>query len=137
MITGLGFGIALLMGLGAIFAALNTMYSAVSARTREIATLRAIGFGSFPVVISVIAEALLLALIGSVVGMLVSYFAFNGIRASTLNFGSFTQLSFAFTVTPELLVHGLIYALVLGFIGGLLPSVRAARLPITTGLREL
>lgn len=137
MITGLGFGVALLMGLGAVFAALNTMYSAVSARTREIATLRAIGFGSFPVVISVIAEALLLALVGSIVGMLVSYFAFNGIRASTINFGSFTQLSFAFTVTTDLLLQGLFYALVLGFIGGLLPSVRAARLPITTGLREL
>jgi putative ABC transport system permease protein len=137
MITGLGFGIAILMGLGAVFAALNTMYSAVSARTREIATLRALGFGSFPVVISVIVEALLLALIGSVVGMLISYFAFNGIRASTLNFGSFTQLSFAFTVTPELLFTGLFYALLLGFVGGLLPSLRAARLPITTGLREL
>ncbi len=137
MITGLGFGVALLMGLGAVFAALNTMYSAVSARTREIATLRALGFGSLPVVISVIAEALLLALVGSIVGMLISYFAFNGIRASTINFGSFTQLSFAFTVTTDLLLQGLIYALVLGFIGGLLPSVRAARLPITTGLREL
>lgn len=137
MITGLGFGIAILMGLGAVFAALNTMYSAVSARTREIATLRALGFGSFPVVISVIVEALFLALIGSIVGMLIAYFAFNGIRASTLNFGSFTQLSFAFTVTPELLLNGLFYALVLGFIGGLLPSLRAARLPITTGLREL
>jgi putative ABC transport system permease protein len=137
MITGLGFGVALLMGLGAVFAALNTMYSAVSARTREIATLRALGFGSLPVVISVIAEALLLALVGSIVGMLISYFAFNGIRASTINFGSFTQLSFAFRVTTDLLLQGLIYALVLGFIGGLLPSVRAARLPITTGLREL
>lgn len=137
MISGLGFSVALLMGLAAVFAALNTMYSAVSARTREIATLRALGFGSFPVMISVIAEALLLALIGSLVGMLVSYFAFNGIRASTLNFGSFTQLSFTFNVTPELLLQGLLYALVLGFLGGLLPSLRAARMPITTGLREL
>jgi len=137
MITGLGFGIAILMGLGAIFAALNTMYSAVSARTREIATLRALGFGSFPVVISVIAEALLLALVGSIVGMLVAYFAFNGVRASTINFASFSQLSFAFAVTPELLIQGLIYALILGLIGGLLPSIRAARLPITAGLREL
>src|SRR5690606_39900477 len=107
---------------------LNTMYSAVSARTREIATLRALGFGSFPVVISVIAEALLLALVGSIVGMLVAYFAFNGVRASTINFASFSQLSFAFAVTPELLIQGLIYALILGLIGGLLPSIRAARL---------
>jgi len=137
MINGLGFFVALLMGLAAIFAALNTMYSAVSARTREIATLRALGFGPFPVMVSVIAEALLLALVGSALGMLISYFAFNGIRASTLNFGSFTQLSFTFNVTSELLVQGLIYALVLGFLGGLLPSLRAARMPITTGLREL
>mgnify|MGYP001040526701 CR=1 FL=1 len=137
LITGVGFGIALLMGLGAIFAALNTMYSAVAARTREIATLRAIGFDAFPIVISVIAEALLLALIGSVIGALIAYLAFNGIRASTLNFGSFTQLTFAFTVTPQLLLQGIVYALVLGLIGGLLPSLRAAQLPITTGLRQL
>jgi putative ABC transport system permease protein len=137
MINGLGVGIAVLMGLGAVFAALNTMYSAVSARTREIATLRALGFGSSPVVVSVLAEALLLALAGGVVGMLIAYFAFNGVRASTLNFASFSQLSFAFTVTPTLLLQGLIYALILGFLGGLLPGLRAAKLPITTGLREL
>jgi putative ABC transport system permease protein len=137
MINGLGIGIAVLMGLGAIFAALNTMFSAVSARTREIATLRALGFGSWPVVASVLAEALLLGLLGGIVGMAIAYFAFNGMRASTLNFASFSQLTFAFTVTPALLLQGLIYALILGFIGGLLPSLRAAKLPITTGLREL
>jgi putative ABC transport system permease protein len=137
MINGLGFGIAILMGLGAVFAALNTMYSAVSSRTREIATLRALGFGSSPVMVSVLTEALLLALVGSIVGMLIAYFAFNGVRASTLNFASFSQLSFAFSVTPELLLQGLMYALALGFFGGLLPSLRAARMPITTGLREM
>lgn len=137
MVKYVGTSIAVLMGLGAIFAALNTMYSAVSARTREIATLRALGFGSLPVTVSVLAEALLLGLIGGVVGAIISYFAFNGMQASTMNFATFSQITFAFTVTPQLLVQALIYALVLGLIGGLLPSLRAAKLPITTGLREL
>lgn len=137
LVSTIGSAIAILMGLGAIFAALNTMYSAVSARTREIATLRALGFGSAPVITSVLVEGLLIGLVGGVVGMVVSYVAFNGVRASTLNFATFSQLTFAFTVTPALLVQGLTYALILGFIGGLLPSLRAAKLPITTGLREL
>lgn len=137
LVSTIGKAIAVLMGLGAIFAALNTMYSAVSARTREIATLRALGFGSAPVIVSVLTEALLIGLIGGAVGAVVSYFAFNGLRTSTMNFATFSQLTFAFTVTPALLVQGLVYALILGFIGGLLPSLRAAKLPITTGLREL
>jgi putative ABC transport system permease protein len=137
LVSTIGTSIAVLMGLGAVFAALNTMYSAVSSRMREIATLRALGFGAAPVVTSVLAEALLIGLVGGLLGMAVSYFAFNGLRASTLNFSTFSQLTFAFTVTPQLLVQGLVYALILGFIGGLLPSLRAAKLPITTGLREL
>lgn len=137
LVSTIGTSIAVLMGLGAVFAALNTMYSAVSARMREIATLRALGFGSAPVVTSVLAEALLIGLVGGLIGALVSYFAFNGLRTSTMNFSTFSQLTFAFTVTPQLLVQGLIWALFLGFIGGLLPSLRAAKLPITTGLREL
>jgi putative ABC transport system permease protein len=137
LVSTIGSAIAILMGLGAIFAALNTMYSAVSSRTREIATLRALGFGSAPVITSVLVEGLLIGLVGGAVGMVVSYIAFNGVRASTMNFATFSQLTFAFTVTPALLVQGLIYALILGFIGGLLPSLRAAKLPITTGLREL
>ncbi|HXS89921.1 MAG TPA: FtsX-like permease family protein [Steroidobacteraceae bacterium] len=137
LVSTIGTVIAVLMGLGAVFAALNTMYSAVSTRTREIATLRALGFGSAPVVISVLTEALLIGLVGGVIGALVSYFAFNGVRASTMNFTTFSQITFAFTVTPMVLVLGLVYALILGFVGGLLPSLRAARLPITTGLREL
>jgi putative ABC transport system permease protein len=137
LVRSIGTAIAVLMGLGAVFAALNTMYSAVAARTREIATLRALGFGAGPVVVSVLAEALLLGLIGGAVGMLIAYFAFNGMRASTMNFATFSQITFAFTVTPALLVQALVYALALGLIGGLLPSLRAARMPITTGLREL
>ena len=137
LVSTIGTSIAVLMGLGAIFAALNTMYSAVSARMREIATLRALGFGSAPVVTSVLAEAMIIGLVGGAIGAIVSYFAFNGLRASTMNFATFSQLTFAFTVTPQLVVQGLIWALALGFIGGLLPSLRAAKLPITTGLREL
>lgn len=137
LVRTIGTTIAILMGLGAVFAALNTMYSAVSARTREIATLRALGFGSAPVVVSVLTEALLIGVVGGVIGMLMSYFAFNGMRASTMNFATFSQITFAFTVTPQVLAMGLLYALGLSFIGGLLPSLRAAKLPITTGLREL
>jgi putative ABC transport system permease protein len=137
LVRTIGVTIAVLMGFGAVFAALNTMYSAVSSRTREIATLRALGFGSTPVVISVLTEALLIGIVGGIAGALISYFAFNGMRASTMNFSTFSQITFAFTVTPQIMVAGLLYALGLAFVGGLLPSVRAARLPITTGLREL
>ena len=132
-----GMVIAVLMGLGAIFAAVNTMYSAVSARAREIATLRALGFGAFPIVFSVLVEGALIGVAGGALGMAIAYFAFNGIQASTLNFSSFSQITFAFTVTPALAVQGLAYALILGLLGGLLPSIRAARQPIVRGLREL
>jgi putative ABC transport system permease protein len=137
LIKYVGTTIAVLMGVGAVFAALNTMYSAVSSRTREIATLRALGFGAGPVVTSVLLESAVLGLLGGVVGGLLVYFGLNGYRATTLNFGSFSQLTFAFTVTPQLLVTGLWYSLILGIVGGLLPGIRAARLPVTTGLREL
>jgi putative ABC transport system permease protein len=136
LVTVLGQTIAILMGLAAVFGALNTMYSAVSARTREIATLRAVGFGGFPVAASVLTEAMLLGAIGGVIGAAIAYFGFNGIRASTMNFQSFSQITFAFTVTPALVTQSLSYALVLGFVGGLMPSIRAARMPITTGLRD-
>ena len=132
-----GLTVGILMGIGAVFGALNTMYAAVAARTREIATLRAMGFGSLPVTVSVLAEALLLGMTGAVIGGLIAYFAFNGLQTSTLNFVSFTAMTFAFTVTGPLLVGSLLYALVLSLVGGILPAWRAARLPITTGLREL
>ena len=137
LIKYVGTTIAVLMGIGAVFAALNTMYSAVSSRTREIATLRALGFGAGPVVASVLLEAGVLGLLGGIVGGALVYFGLNGYQATTLNFGSFSQLTFAFTVTPRLLVTGLWYALILGLVGGLLPGLRAARMPVTTGLREL
>lgn len=136
IVTGLGTIIALLMGFGAVFGALNTMYSAVSARTREIATLRAIGFRSAPVVVSVLAESLVLSLVGGVLGAIAAYFGFDGFQAATLNWQSFSQVAFKFAVTPKLLVVGIAYAVVMGLIGGLFPAIRAARLPVTAALRE-
>jgi len=137
LIRYVGTTIALLMGFGAVFAALNTMYSAVSSRTREIATLRALGFGAAPVVVSVLLEAVVLGLLGGVVGGALVYLGLNGYQASTLNWASFSQVTFAFTVTPALLVTGMVYSLILGLVGGCLPALRAARLPVTAGLREL
>ncbi|MBT8073630.1 MAG: ABC transporter permease [Xanthomonadales bacterium] len=137
LITGLGTLIAVIMGLGAIFGALNTMYTAVSARTREIATLRALGFRSGPVVISILSESLLLALAGGLIGAGLAWLAFDGYRAATLNWASFSAITFAFDVNLKLLVQGIIFAMVIGLIGGLLPAIRAARQPVAHALREL
>jgi putative ABC transport system permease protein len=136
IIEKLGFGLAVLMGVGAIFGAVNTMYSAVAARTREIATLRALGFGSGAVVVSVLAEALLLAAVGGVLGAVGAWLFFDGYRTSTLNWDTFSQVTFAFDVTAPLMVLGAIFAILLGLLGGLFPAVRAARLPVTAALRE-
>jgi putative ABC transport system permease protein len=133
-IGGLAGFVAFIMGIGAVFGALNTMYSAVSARTQEIGTLRALGFGALPVVTSVMAEALLLSLLGGLLGAAVAYLAFNGYAVSTLG-GGFTQVAFQFAVTPGLVLTGLVIALLIGFIGGLAPALRAARLPVTAALR--
>ncbi len=137
IITTLGALVAGLMGIGAVFGSLNTMYAAVAARTREIAMLRAIGFGSAPVVVSVLAEALVLAVIGGTAGALLAYVAFNGFKTSTMNWQSFSMVTFAFAVTPALLVQGVVYSVVMGLVGGLFPAIRAARLPIVAALREL
>jgi putative ABC transport system permease protein len=137
LIRTVGFGIAMLMGIGAVFGALLTMYTAVATRMREIATLRALGFNTVSVVISVLAESLGLAAIGGAIGGLVAWAVFNGYQTSTINFQTFSQVAFAFAVTPSLLAQGLAYALVMGLIGGLLPAIRAARLPISSALREL
>jgi len=137
IITSIGFLIAGLMGVGAIFGAVNTMYNAVASRTREIATLRALGFGSVPVVFSVLAEAVLLSVVGGLFGGLIAWAAFDGYQTSTMNFQSFSQVAFSFAVTPKLLATALAYAIVMGLIGGILPAIRAARLPVVTALREL
>jgi putative ABC transport system permease protein len=133
-IGGLAVLVTVIMALGAIFAALNTMYAAVAARGKEIATLRALGFGGTPVVLSVLVESLVLAVVGGVIGAVIAYVLFNNYSVSTLGDG-FTQVVFAFKVTPKLVVTGLVIALAIGLLGGLLPALRAARLPITTALR--
>ena len=137
LIRTVGFGIAALMGIGAVFGAILTMYTAVSTRSREIATLRALGFNATSVVVSVLAESLALAAIGGSIGGLLAYVAFNGYQTSTMNFSTFSQVAFAFQVTPQLLGMGLFYALAMGLVGGLFPALRAARLPIPSALREL
>jgi putative ABC transport system permease protein len=137
IIRGVGFSIAALMAIGAVFGAILTMYTSVATRTREIATLRALGFNSSAVLISVVGESLLLAAVGGLAGGVIAYAGFNGYQTSTINFQTFSQVAFAFRVTPSLLAMGLAWALIMGLIGGLPPAVRAARLPIAQALREL
>ena len=135
-IKGIGVTIAGLMALGALFGALNTMYSSVAARTREIATLRALGFGTSPVIISVLLESLALALVGGVVGAAIAYLAFDGFRTSTINWQTFSQVAFAFKVTPALLVRAIEWSAFIGLFGGLFPAIHAVRIPIAAALRE-
>ena len=137
IINNVGWALAIMMGIAALFAALNTLYNAVAQRVREIATLRALGFGGFPVVISVLVEALILGAVGGLIGGLLAYLFLNGMTSSTMNWASFSAMTFAFTVTPQLMLTGIIYGLILTFLAGILPGIRAARLPITSGLREL
>jgi putative ABC transport system permease protein len=133
----IGYPLAILMAIGAIFGAINTMYTSVSTRTREIATLRALGFGSLPVAISTLVESLILSFIGGIIGSAIVYVIFNGYTVSTLNFASFSQVVFDFAVTPGLLIEGVIFAAVIGLIGGFFPAIRAARLPVASALREV
>jgi putative ABC transport system permease protein len=135
IIRVVGLTVGIIMAIGALFGALNCMFAAVASRAREIATLRAIGFRGTPVVVSVMLETMLLALAGGVLGALIVWLIFNGYHASTLS--GFTQLMFQFKVGPDLIWTGLKWALAIGFVGGLFPAVRAARLPVTTALREL
>ena len=137
LITVLGYTVAAFMAIGATFGALNCMYSAIASRQVEIATLRAIGFGGAPVVVSVMIEALLLALVGGAAGGALAYVYCDGASLSTLNFSTFSQVAFDFRVTPALLGQGLAWALLIGAAGGLLPAIRAARLPVTAALRAV
>ena len=136
LITTLGGFVAFVMAIGAVFGALNTMYSAVADRGREIATMRALGFGGPSVVVSFLIEALLISFVGGLLGC-VAVLRLNGVTTSTINFQTFSNLAFAFKITPSLLVEGVFFALVMGVLGGFFPAVRAARLPVATALREL
>ncbi len=133
----IGYPITILMAIGAVFGALNTMYSSISARGKEIATLRAIGFRPLSVLVSVMFESGVLAIIGGVLGGGLAWLFFNGFTASTLNAASFSQVVFDFAVTGELIRQGLVAALIIGLVGGLFPAIRAVRVPVATALREL
>ncbi|MDB5367437.1 MAG: peptide transporter permease [Rhodospirillales bacterium] len=135
LIAKLGWPLAIAMAFGAIAGALNTMYSSVASRTREIATLRAIGYGGFPAFVGTLVESLVLAAIGGVIGAAAAFLFFDGLSAATLG-ASFTQVVFQFALTPALMLNGLILGMVIGLIGGLLPAMRAARIPIVAGLAE-
>jgi putative ABC transport system permease protein len=135
LIDVLGYTVAAFMAVGATFGALNCMYAAIAIRQVEIATLRAIGFGSAPVVISVMIEAVALALLGGVLGGALAYLYCDGTSLSTLNFSTFSQVAFDLRVTSDLLFRGVAWALVIGVAGGLLPALRAARVPVTVALR--
>jgi len=136
LITRLGGFVAMIMAIGAVFGALNTMYSAVADRGREIATMRALGFGGPSVVFSFLIEALLISFVGGVLGCL-AVLRLNGLTTSTINFQTFSNLAFAFKITPDLLVMGVVFALAMGVFGGIFPAIRAASLPVATALREL
>jgi putative ABC transport system permease protein len=136
LIKTLGGFVAFVMAIGAVFGALNTMYSAVADRGREIATMRALGFGGPSVVFSFLLEALLISFVGGLLGC-VAVLRLNGMTTSTINFQTFSNLAFAFKITPGLLAEGIIFALVMGVLGGFFPAVRAAGLPVATALREL
>lgn len=133
----IGITVGAIMAVGAVFGALNTMFAAVAARAREIATLRAIGFRGLPVVVAVMLETTLLALLGGLIGGGLAWLLFNGFEASTMAAGSVGKLSFNLAVSPGLLWEGVKWALAIGFVGGLFPAVRAASLPVTAALREL
>jgi putative ABC transport system permease protein len=136
LITVLGGLVASIMAIGAIFGALNTMYSAVAERGREIATMRAVGFGGGSVVFSFLVEALLISFVGGVLGCL-AVLPLNGFTTQTLNFQTFSNLAFAFKITLDLLIAGVIFALVMGVLGGLPPAIRAASRPVASTLRAL
>jgi putative ABC transport system permease protein len=132
----LGYTVGSIMAIGAIFGALNTMYAAIATRTREIATLRAVGFRRTPVIVSVLLETMLLAAAGGILGAALAWLLFDHYTASTLG-DNFSQVVFSFRVSPSLVGTGLKWALIIGFVGGLFPALRAARIPVTEGLREL
>ena len=136
LITVLGGLVAAIMAIGAVFGALNTMYSAIAERGREIATMRAVGYSSWNVILSFLFEALLISFIGGILGCL-AVLPLNGLTTNTMNFQTFANVAFAFKITFGLLLLGVVFALVMGVLGGLLPAIRAATRPVAVALREL
>jgi len=136
LIRVIGIPVSALMAIGAVFAALNAMYASIVARARELATLRALGFGSFPTALAALLESVALAFLGGMLGCAIAWLALNGFQASTLA-ASFSQVVFNFAVTPDLLAQGIAAALAVGLVGGIFPAVRAATAPVTVALREL
>jgi putative ABC transport system permease protein len=135
VLKGLAALVAVIMGFGAVFGAMNTMYAIVAARTREIGTLRAVGFSRRAILFSFVAEAAFLALIGGILGCLLA-FTMNGYTTGTSNLQTFSEVAFAFRVTPAIIAASLTFAVVMGVAGGLLPALRASRLPIAAAVRE-
>ena len=136
LILGIGVPVVVIMAVGSVFGALNTMYTAVAERGREIATLRAIGFGAGNVITSFTLEALLISAVGGLLGCVI-VLPVNGLTTGTMNFQTFSHMSFAFQITPALLGAGFAFALAMGILGGLPPAVRAARMPVGAALRDL
>jgi ABC-type lipoprotein release transport system permease subunit len=132
----MGIFIVCIMAIGAIFAAMNTMFASIGARTREIATLRTLGFGPWSVMASFVAESVLIALFGGLVGCLLAL-PINGMATSTTNFATFSEIAFAFRITPPILLAGLLFAIALGVVGGILPAWKASRLPLAAAMRAL
>jgi len=135
-LRGLATFVALIMGVGAVFGAINTMYAIVSARTREIGTLRALGFSRRAILLAFLIESVILAVVGGAIGCLLA-FPMNGFSTGTGQTQSFSEIAFNFRITPGIVVTGMVFAVVMGFLGGLLPAARGARLPITSALREV
>ena len=134
-LQGLATFVAVVMGIGAVFGAINTMYAIVGARTREIGTLRALGFSRRSILVSFLIESVILAAIGGAIGCLLA-FPMNGFSTGTGQTQSFSEIAFNFRITPGIVLTGMIFAVVMGVLGGLLPAMRGARLPITSALRE-
>jgi putative ABC transport system permease protein len=135
-IAEIGKFIAVFMAIGAAFAVMNTMYAAAASRSREIAVLRAIGFKRRAILVSFLLESMMLALLGGVLGGLFS-FVVNGISTGTTNFATFSEITFAFRVSPDVLLNGIYFGAILGVLGGILPAIRAARQPITVAMRAI
>jgi putative ABC transport system permease protein len=128
--------VTLILSIGAMFGAMNTMYAAVAYRTREIGTLRALGFSQLRIVTAFMTESIALALVGGVIGCILAL-PVHGLSTGTTNFASFSEVAFKFRITPALLAGGLLFAGVMGAAGGLLPAIRAARIPVARALREI